>query len=131
MHEFHAWIGLAESTVEDDDSALRSAVNEIERLVAEPVWPAARFEVLNLNGRYFFSASGYVNRRRGEGGFLDELLGMIVALLPASWGLVYDRDDEMPEPVGPNRFRVRIVARGVITEAADPFLSPCRPVIED
>jgi hypothetical protein len=36
----------------------------------------------------------------------------------------------MVEPPGPNAFRVRVVARGTVTEQPDPFLSPCIPAIE-
>ena len=39
--------------------------------------------------------------------------------------------NEMPDPPGPNAFRVRVLARGRIVERSDPFLSPCNPVIED
>ncbi|HXT38297.1 MAG TPA: Imm7 family immunity protein [Chloroflexota bacterium] len=51
--------------------------------------------------------------------------------LPGSWGLLYERDDETTAPPGPNAFRVRLLARGQIKEGTDPFLSPCRPTIED
>jgi hypothetical protein len=57
MHEFHAWIGLAESTVEDDDVNLSLAVEELKDMVDESKWHDAIFEVRNLNGRNFGSAS--------------------------------------------------------------------------
>ncbi len=131
MHEFHAWIGLAQSTVEDDDELLHEAVSEVKDLVFRSTWHDAVFEVRNLNGQYFLTAIGLVNRRRDEGRRLDELLAMVARLLPGSWGMVYERDDEMPDPPGPNAFRVRVIARGTITENVDPILSPCNPVIED
>jgi hypothetical protein len=131
MHEFHAWIGLAQSTLEDDEGLLGAAVNEIKDLVSHSVWHDAVFEVRNLNGQYFLTATGLVNRQREEGRRLDELIALVAQRLPGSWGLVYDRDDEMSCPPGPNGFRVRIIARGVVTEKNDQFLSPCNPVIED
>ncbi|HEY4867755.1 MAG TPA: Imm7 family immunity protein, partial [Candidatus Dormibacteraeota bacterium] len=45
--------------------------------------------------------------------------------------LLYERDDEMPVPPGPNAFRVRVLARGRIELRLDPFLSPNIPTIED
>lgn len=131
MHEFHAWIGLAESTFEDDDVKFAAAVERLEAIVAQESWHDARFEVFNLNGFYFLTATGQVNRRRDEGERLDLLISETVRLLPGSWGLVYERDDSMPVPPGPNAFRVRVIARGRIEERLDPFLSPCIPVIED
>lgn len=131
MHEFHAWIGLAQSPGEDDEDLLRTGIDELRKLIAESTWHDAVFEVRSLNGGHFFTATGLVNRRRAEGARLDALLSLIADRLPGSWGVVYERDDEMPDPPGPNAFRVRVLARGSITERADPFLSPCNPVIED
>jgi hypothetical protein len=34
-------------------------------------------------------------------------------------------------PFGANFFRIRVLARGKISEQQDPFLSPNNPVIED
>jgi hypothetical protein len=131
MHEFHAWIGLSESTTESDEGQLAEKVTELQDLVADSHWHDAVFEVKNLNGQFFLSATGFVNRRREEGDRLDLFLAVVARRLPGSYGLIYDRDDEMPEPPGPNAFRVRVLARGKITEHQDPFLSPCNPVIED
>lgn len=131
MHEFHAWIGLAQSTYEDDDHLLEVAIGEVRELVSRSRWHDAAFEVVNLNGQHFFTATGLVNRRRAEGHRLDEILALIARLLPGSWGMVYERDDESTDPPGPNAFRVRVMARGQLVDRDDPFLSPCNPVIED
>jgi hypothetical protein len=131
MHEFHAWVGLSESTEESDLGGLQEVVEELKELVADSIWHDAVFELRNLNGQYFLTADGLVNRRREEGERLDLFLVIIARKLPGSWGLIYERDDEMPKPPGPNAFRVRVMARGKITEHQDPFLSPCNPVIED
>jgi hypothetical protein len=131
MHEFHAWIGLDESAEEGDLGQLEEKVAELYELVADSNWHDAVFEVRNLNGQHFFNATGFVNRRLEEGDRLDLFLAVIARRLPGSYGLVYDRDDEMPDPPGPNAFRVRVLARGKLTEHQDPFLSPCNPVIED
>ena len=131
MHEFHAWIGLAESAEESDLGGLAEAVGELEELAADSKWHDAVFEVRNLNGQYFVTADGMVNRRREEGERLDLFLAVIARRLPGSWGLIYERDDEMPDPPGPNAFRVRVLARGRVVEHPDPFLSPVHPVIED
>ena len=131
MHEFHAWIGLEESAGESDEDQLEEKVAKLQELVAASSWHDAVFELRNLNGEYFLNATGFVNRRRAEGDRLDLFLTIIARELPGSYGLIYDRDDETPDPPGPNAFRVRVLARGKISERQDPFLSPCNPVIED
>jgi Immunity protein 7 len=131
MHEFHAWAGLSQSTEESDLGNLEEIVEELQELAADSKWHDAVFEIRNLNGQYFFRADGMINRRREEGERLDLFLSLIARKLPGSWGLVYDRDDEMPKPFGSNSFRVRVLARGKISEQQDPFLSPNNPVIED
>lgn len=131
MHEFHAWIGLSESPGESDLGGLEKAVKELQDLAVDSKWHDAVFDIRNLNGQYFFSAAGFSNRRREERERLDLFLDIIARRLPGSWGLVYERDDEMPSPPGPNGFRVMIVTRGTFSERLDPFLSPCCPVIED
>ena len=70
----------------------------------------------------------------GAVGLEGPLLGGVAVAsrkLPGSWGLIYERDDEMLDPPGPNAFRVRVLARGTIVERPDSFLSPCNPIIED
>jgi hypothetical protein len=131
MHEFHAWLGLADSTDESDDARVASAVAEVREFLGGVEWPSAQVDLRMVNGVYFVSATGYVNRRRMEGDQLDALVELVARLLPGSWGMIYERDDAMPDPPGPNAFRVRVLARGQITEHLDPFLSPCNPTIED
>jgi Immunity protein 7 len=131
MHEFHAWIKLAESAEESDLGQLTEKVIEVRDLAADSDYRDAVFEVKGLNGAYFFSATGLINHRRDESDRLELFLAVISRRLPGSFGLVYERDDETPDPPGPNAFRVRVIARGKISERQDPFLSPCNPVIED
>ena len=131
MHEFHAWIGLGESAFESDEGHLEEKLAQLHGLVADSVWHDAVFAVHSLNGGHFFTATGFINRQRDEGERLNLFLATIARRLPGSYGLIYERDDEMSPPYGPNAFRIRVLARGKITEHPDPFLSPCDPAIED
>ena len=131
MHEFHAWVGLSSSAIEDEGPTTKAVVERLRAMIATHKWHDASFTIENHNGQFFLLAIGFVNRRRDEGRLLDALLDEVSKSLPGSWGLVYERDDEMPAPPGPNAFRVRVVSRGAILEQTDPFLSPCRPRIED
>lgn len=61
----------------------------------------------------------------------DRFLEYVAQLLPGSFGLLYERDEEMTGAPGQNGFRVRVMARGELSLRLDPFLSPLQPVIED
>jgi len=131
MYEFHAWFGLAESTGEDDAERLKPLVEELQLLLTKFERPTASAELIPLNGTYYLTLTGDANRRRDEAAALEEILAFVTERLPGSWGLGYERDDEMQSPPGPNAFRVRVLARGRVEERSDPFLSPCQPTIED
>lgn len=89
----HTWFGLSESDEESDLGQLEGKVAELQELVADSRWHDAVFEVRNLNGGHFFSATGFVNRPREEGDRLDLFLAIITRRLPGSYGLIYDRRD--------------------------------------
>jgi hypothetical protein len=131
MYEFHGWCGLAETTEEADTGHLQQRIEELQGFLQPLKWPTSMVELVQLNGEYFLTITGLANRRRQEGAQIDRLLTFISRHIEGSWGLLYERDDAMSAPPGPNAYRVRVLARGRITERLDPFLSPCRPTIED
>ncbi|MGQ0840007.1 Imm7 family immunity protein [Actinokineospora sp.] len=133
MHEFHGWFGLSETTEEADIGGLQNVVNEIRQLLTphELAPMSMSWSLEPLNGQYFLIVTGNPNRRRTELALLDRALELIRDRLPGSWGLLYERDDELPVPPGPNSYQVRVLARGQFSVHLDPFLSPCNPTIED
>ena len=133
MHEFHAWIGLSPVPGEDYDAeaAFDNTLEDLRSLIAGLRWGDTHVDLFSVNGTSFLNVTVNPNRHRTEGESLDTVLAFVAQRMPGSWGLVYDRDDSMPQPYGPNSFRVRAIARGAIFERSDPFLSPCNPVIED
>jgi hypothetical protein len=132
MYEVHGWFSLAESTEEADLGGLAKIVSELRQLVDGASLPSLEAAVLTVNGQPYLTLTGLVNRRRRvEGTFVDEVVEFVRSRLPGAWGLLYERDDEMPDPPGPNAFRVTVLAKGVLSVRADPFLSPNNPTIED
>ena len=131
MYEFHGWFALAESAEESDTGTREEGVADLQRRIAEIDWATGTVSLDVLNGEYFVRVDGLINRMRDEAEELDTLLLWIAERFPGSYGILYERADEMPEPPGPGAFRVRRMARGRIDIAADPFLSPINPVIED
>jgi hypothetical protein len=131
MYEAHGWLGLAETPHDIDDGGLESGLEDLRLRIDAVNWSTLTTSLKMINGFWFLNITCCANRRRGEAEYIDNLIIWAAQRLPGSWGLVYDRDDEMPEPYGPNRFRVRVIARGTVTESQDSYLSPTRPIIED
>jgi hypothetical protein len=82
------------------------------------------FDVRGLNGGYFFTATGFINCRREEGDRLELFLAIIARRQPGSFGLIYERDDEMPDPPGPKTFRVCVITAGKLTDRKTPSSPP-------
>jgi hypothetical protein len=128
MYEFHGWFALAESTEESDAGHLDARLDELRGQLAGLGWSTASARLELLNGEPFLALNGLINRMRDEAADVDRLLGWVARTLPGSYGLLYERADELPDP---GSFRVRVLARGGLVERPDPFLSPTRPTIED
>jgi immunity protein 7 of polymorphic toxin system len=131
MYEFHGWFGLAESAEESDTGTLAQGVADLTERVNQIRWATAAATVRMFNGEHFLNVDGLVNRRRDEAEELDALLEYVGQRFPGSYGLLYERAADMPEPPGQGAFRVRVMTRGRLAYRGDPFLSPIHPVIED
>lgn len=129
MYQFHGWFALSESTEEYDLGGLDDAVDRVRTRLAEDPPSGVVASVDVVNGSYFLTMTGSPNRKRDS--WVEETIDVVRTLLPGSWGLLYERDDETTLPPGPNAFRVTVLARGELSVRSDPFLSPCVPVVED
>lgn len=133
MYEFHGWFGLSESTYESDTGTLDEGVAELRARTAALTWATGEARVAAHNGEHFLTVNGLVNRWRDEAEELVALLDFVASRFPGSYGVLYERSDDPADfdPPGDNAFRVKVMSRGRIEVRLDPFLSPCRPVIED
>lgn len=131
MYEFHGWIGLAESTEDIDAGNLETLLTELRAILDNIEWQTASLQFEYLNGQPFLRMGGLINRMRDEATDVDAIYSFVANRLPGSWGLLYERADDMPVPPGPGAFKVRVLARGKLRSHLDPFLSPCKPNIED
>ena len=131
MYEFHGWFSLSDNTYDMISERVDEALPEIQAHLDRFEGRSLIIDLRWLNGIPTVTLQGELNRRLGYGDLLTELLDLLARRLPGSYGLVYERDDERVDPPGGNAFRVRVLARGAVTERDDPFLSPSRPVIED
>jgi hypothetical protein len=131
MYEVHGWFGLSESPSEVDTGGLGLILKELVKQIDELADFNMVAELRHLNGLPFVTITGHRNRPRSDAARIEDLVRFISGHLPGSWGILYERDDETTAAPSPNAYRVRIMARGCVTERDDPFLSPCRPTIED
>ena len=134
MYEAHLWLGLSEDTYEDEFRSRDAKVAGLAEFVHEQQalgLPTMKVELFALNGSYYLTVNVDANRRRDEAQWIADLVGRVNSVLPASWGLLYERDDETGGWPGPNAFKVTVIGRGTALERFDPFLSPCDPVIAD
>jgi hypothetical protein len=131
MYQYHGRFALAETPEDIDDGGLRAVLPEVQsyldRLTSTPDAAQLRW----MNGQPFVNVDGKAKRPREDGRALTDLVNFLAQRLPGSYGLLYESDDERTEPPGNNAFRVRVLARGSVTERDDPFLTPLQPVIED
>ena len=132
MYEVHGWLNLSESTYESDSGLLDVKVEMLKKVIEERfIWPNIKVELYVLNGQYMVTIAGYVNRPTVDAVAIHDLIGMVAAELPGSWGLLYEHDSDLIEGPDFNSYRVTKIARGHVERREDPFLSPVNPVIED
>lgn len=130
MFELHAWFQLSHDAFESDQVAIDAALPAIRAAVEaldESNSATTKACLLPRNGTYYVTVVIDANRRRYEAELLDRLVAVIAETLPGSYGLIYERDDEAIPP----DFRVRRLARGLVTDHDESLLSPAVPTIED
>ena len=130
MIELHGWVTIRETyeaTFWEEDHIemiVQNIQDEIDKLrYFKPVLKA-------MNGDYYLEFSVFSNRKDSRSQEIFELYKRIGEIAPGSYGLIYLYDDE--DTVGKqNLFQVFSLARGIVKEREDSFLSPVIPTIED
>jgi hypothetical protein len=129
MFEAHGWATTrlsADGGAEGEATQYPDLRSEIEKVVGAAANVVARFDA-DLNGSAILTVSASKNHRY-EG--VIDLFRWVAQHYPGSYGLLYVHDAEDARGFD-NDFRVWRLARGRITELADPFLSPLIATIED
>ena len=126
MVEIHCFITLRESYKPDDEETERFlpiVQKEIDKVSCYGV------ELKVKNGEYYIEFSHFTNHKGQD---FDELFNFFQSVgisAPGSYGLFYLHDDE--DETKYNSFRVWRLAKGLVKEFKDFFLSPCIPTIEE
>ena len=91
-------------------------------------WFKPKIEI--KNGEYFMQFSSFSNRINPETSEIFEVFKLIGEIAEGSYGIIYLYNDEDTDGKE-NYFQVFSLARGMIKENLDEFLSPIIPTIED
>jgi hypothetical protein len=130
MIEFNGWVCLALSTDGEGEDAVTRAVQALLPLVDKIRGHATFPFVQARNGSYYLHVAGSANHNGVDWAETNDLLHETARRFPGAYGLVHLRDDEDTQG-NDNAFVVYVVRRSTVECHADPFLSPCNPVIED
>src|SRR5215217_8165841 len=82
-----------------------------------------------INDQPSVHIAGYASHSGTWAERVVDLYTQIARLAPGSYGLLYVRDPE--NAFHGEEFRIYRMARGQVTEHADPFLSPVIPMVQD
>ncbi|GAA1544001.1 Imm7 family immunity protein [Kribbella lupini] len=132
MHEVNLWFCLQEAGDDWEFAEVREKALRIEQLITGFDAHTIKADFRILNGKYYVTLTCFANRPRAhELGIIDSLVSEVVHLLPGSYGLIYERDDERTDFPGHDAFKVTVLARGKLSVRVDPFLSPVSLVVDD
>ncbi|PHI29883.1 Imm7 family immunity protein [Budvicia aquatica] len=131
MVEFYGWISLSNSTYESDDHEMSLILNKLSSFISKHGIgeSSGLIKIHEVNGSNQLLVSGNTNHLSQDVINIVALYDYVASLAKGSYGLLYIKNDELPEVF--NEFEVFVLARGKIKKEKDYFLSPCIPVIED
>ncbi len=128
MFEYKGWITLSSDSYEEDFLRLKEQVAFLEKKISKFNSSSQFSKIINCNGDYTMSLIGVLNHENGIIEEIKDLLQHIAEVLPASFGVIYYRDQEGDHE---NHYFVIRLAKGKLEEFNDHILSPCFPIIED
>jgi len=130
MVELHGWITIRETcrAVFEEGDKILLVVERIKEEIDRLSW--FKPEIKAQNGECFIEFTLFSNRINPQVLEVFEFYEWIGKLTDGSYGLIYLYNDE-DRNGKENQFQVFSLARGVVKENVDPFLSPIIPTIED
>lgn len=130
MIELHGWITIRETykSFFEEEEQIDSVIKKIQEEINKMSWFKPKIEI--KNGEYFMQFSSFSNRINPETSEIFEVFKLIGEIAEGSYGIIYLYNDEDTDGKE-NYFQVFSLARGMIKENLDEFLSPIIPTIED
>ncbi|GAB0157211.1 hypothetical protein CHRYSEOSP005_24820 [Chryseobacterium sp. Alg-005] len=128
MFEYKGWVTLSFDPYEEDFPKLKKQVVFLEKNINKFNNSSQFSKIVNCNENYILSLMGVLNHKNGTLEDIKALLCLIGEVLPASYGIIFYRDEEGSN--FNNYFIIRLT-KGKLEEFTDNLLSPCFPIIED
>lgn len=128
MFEYKGWLTLSYDTYEEDFLKLQEQIPILNKSIEKFNNIAQFAKIVNCNENYVLSLIGILNHENGKIKELNDLLVFISKILPATYGVIYVRDQD---GLDYNNYIVIRLAKGKIERFSDYILSPCLPTIED
>lgn len=131
MYEFHGWATIRETPSLVDEENLDRVIESVESFIKKLNWTSGGvLDVRPVNGEYHLSVSGFTNHKGKDAEDVLSLYQFLAKNAHGSYGILFVRDDE-DRNGNDNRFQILVLARGILKEREDPFLSPYVPRVED
>lgn len=129
MIELHGWVTIRETYEArfDEEDNIDVVVNKISEEIERLLFFKPQLKA--QNGTNYLEFSLFSNRENSQIQEAFKLYKRIGELASGSYGVMYLYDDEKAGKE--NQFQVFSLARGLIRESDDIYLSPIVPVIED
>lgn len=127
MVELHGWVTIRETYKVTDEDNIDVIITQIKKAIENLSWFKPQIKV--LNGDYYIEFSIFANRQNPETQEVFRFFKHIGEIAEGSYGLIFLYDDEMKGKE--NQFQVFSLARGIVKEFNDSYLSPIMPTIED
>lgn len=130
MIELHGWVTIRETykAVDYEEDNIHNVINHIKKEIDKLCWFKPQIKV--LNGEYYIEFTLFANHQNSQTKDIFQLYKMIGKTAEGSYGLIYLHDDE-DNSGKENQFQVFVLARGIVKQSNDPFLSPIIPTLED
>lgn len=128
MFEYQGWITLSYNTYEEDFIKLQEQIIILEKYISNFNNTSQFTKIVNCNESFVMSLIGVFNHENGILKEIINLLDFISENLPASFGIIYYRNQNGADY---NNYFIMRLAKGKLEKMTDNVLSPCFPVIED
>lgn len=131
MYYANGWFCLNDDPREPEQDRIDRAVTALRGEIGSSPALSRFCRIEPVNYETVLTVAMGANRPGADAPALRELIERTAALLPGTYGLLHEYDDERTSFPGGNAFVVTVMRRGSLTQVADPFFSPVNPTIED
>lgn len=135
MFTYFLWFQIETSNEGGNMAQIEAAMDAIKQWIHESTFTSVGRDDSNLklhvdavNGVELVTGYGNRNHVASTENELMQLIQLIADKAPYSYGMLYTRNEEGPEP---RTWKVTLLKKGTISHRNDTFFSPTIPEIED